>query len=223
MIAARRRPTLLVLAGVNGAGKSSVAGERLRAEGLDYFNPDEATRKLHDSGWSDAEANEQAWRFGRDRLKDAIGDGRNIAIETTLGGRTLPALIAQACETHEVTIWFVGLDSFERHLARVAARVSQGGHAIPESKIRERWDAARKNLIALLPRVHELWVYDNSEECADGASADPVLILHYKAGRIVAPSAKRLRITPDWAKPIVEAAMRIGSGPSAGEDSRSSK
>ncbi|MEO6967385.1 MAG: AAA family ATPase [Rhodanobacteraceae bacterium] len=217
MTAAARRPTLLVLAGVNGAGKSSVAGERLRAAGLDYFNPDEATRRLRDSGWREAEANEQARCFGRDQLKAAISDGSNFAIETTLGGRTLPALIAQACATHEVTIWFVGLDSPERHIARVAARVSQGGHPIPESRIRERWDAARKNLIALLPRVHALWVYDNSEECADGASANPILILHYKAGRIVAPSANRIQATPEWAKPIVEAAMRIASNRRKGE------
>ena len=218
MTAAARRPTLLVLAGVNGAGKSSVAGERLRAEGLDYFNPDETTRKLRDSGWSEAEANEQAWRFGRDRLKAAINDRSNFAIETTLGGRMLPALIAQACATHEVTIWFVGLDSLERHLARVAARVSQGGRAIPESKIRARWNAARKNLIALLPHVHELWVYDNSAECADSSAANPVLLHHYKSGRIVASVASQPQATPDWAKPIVEAAIRSGDDRSADED-----
>lgn len=204
------RPTLLVLAGVNGAGKSSVAGARLRASGLDYYNPDEATRSLRDQGMVDADANAAAWRFGKQRLEDAIGNGRGFAFETTLGGNTMPALIRQACDTHDVTVWFVGLDTPERHLARVQARVAAGGHAIAEHKIRERWDAARRNLIGLLPHLHELRVYDNSVECRQGADgAEPAEVLHCRDGRMLQPVADQMRGTPDWAKPLVEAASRL--------------
>lgn len=202
------RPTLLVLAGVNGAGKSSVAGERLRAAGLDYFNPDEVTRQLCETGFSETEANSQAWRCGCERLKAAISEQHNFAFETTLGGHTIPGLIAHACETHDVTIWFMGLDSPERHIERVTARVAAGGHAIPAQKIRERWDGARANLITLLPLLHELWVYDNSEEQQSGLEAAPSEILHFRRGRIAGPAKNRLRLTPDWAKPIVEVALR---------------
>lgn len=205
-----RRPQLLVLAGVNGAGKSSVAGERLRASGLDYFNPDEVTRQLHEAGLPTTEANALAWREGCDRLRQSIEEGRNFALETTLGGHTIPALIGRACASHDVTVWFVGLDSPERHMARVAARAAAGGHAIPEQKIRARWNAARANLIALLPHLHELWLYDNSAE-STAAAAVPIVLLHWKRDRIVAPARSRLKQTPGWAKPILEAALQLES------------
>lgn len=210
MTARTGRPTLLVLAGVNGAGKSSIAGVRLRASGLDYYNPDEATHLLRDRGMADADANAAAWRFGKQRLEAAIADVESFALETTLGGNTMPALIRCACETHDVTVWFVGLDTPERHIARVQARVAAGGHAIAEAKIRERWDAARRNLIGLLPHLRELHVYDNSRECRRGADeAEPVEVLHCLAGRVLLPTVDRLRHTPDWAKPLVEAASRL--------------
>ena len=204
------RPTLLVLAGVNGAGKSSVAGASLRSQGLDYYNPDEATARLREAGIGAGDANAAAWQHGRRALETAIGQRRNFAFETTLGGKTIPALVARACDSHDVTVWFVGLDNPERHLARVAARVAGGGHDIPADKIRARWDGARRNLIALLPRLHELRVYDNSHEQPDGAAAaNPSLLLHWRGGHIVAPAATRLRHTPGWAKAIVEAARRL--------------
>jgi len=205
-----QRPTLLVLAGVNGAGKSSVAGASLRSQGLDYYNPDEATERLRAAGLGADDANAGAWRHGRDALETAITARRNFAFETTLGGNTIPALIARACDSHRVTVWFVGLDRPERHLARVAARVAAGGHDIPADKIHARWNGARRNLIALLPRLHELRVYDNSHEQPDGAAAaNPSLLLHWRGGRIAAPAASRLRHTPPWAKAIVEAARRL--------------
>ena len=209
-----RRPTLLVLAGVNGAGKSSVAGASLRNQGLDYYNPDEATAHLRAAGMTAGEANASAWQYGRRGLESAIAAGRNFALETTLGGNTIPALIARACDTHDVTLWFVGLDSPERHIARVAARVVAGGHDIPADKIRERWDGARRNLLGLLPGLFELRVYDNSHEQPEGAAAaNPSLLLHWREGRIVAPAMSRLRHTPEWAKPMVEAARRLQDEP----------
>ena len=205
-----RRPTLLVLAGVNGAGKSSVAGLSLRIQVLDYYNPDEATAQLRASGIAAAEAHASAWQNGRRALEAAIEGRRSYALETTLGGNTLPALVARACDSHDVTLWFVGLDSPERHIARVAARVAAGGHDIPADRIRARWDGARRNLVGLLPRLHELRLYDNSHEQPDGAAAaNPSLLLHWRDGRIVAPALTRLRHTPDWAKPVVEAARRL--------------
>jgi hypothetical protein len=86
--------------------------------------------------------------------------------------------------------------------------VADGGHDIPEAKIRQRWEKSRLNLIALLPHLAELKVWDNSAEpdWSTGAPA-PVLLLHLRAGEIVAP--RNLSATPDWAKPIVAAALKL--------------
>ncbi|HST45129.1 MAG TPA: hypothetical protein VLK29_07885 [Luteimonas sp.] len=203
------RPSLLVLAGVNGAGKSSVAGAWLRGQALDYYNPDEATALLKAQGVAAQDANAAAWAHGRDRLVDATVRRQAFAFETTLGGSTIPALIRRACDSHDVTLWFVGLDSPERHLARIAARVLSGGHDIPEARVRARWDGARRNLVALMPYLFELRVYDNSVEQTDATLAQPALLLHVQRRRIKAPTARVLRDTPAWARPLVEAARQL--------------
>ncbi|MDQ0007894.1 putative ABC-type ATPase [Luteibacter jiangsuensis] len=204
------RPVLYVLAGVNGAGKSSIGGYRLRQAGLDWFDPDTFARELvADTGCAQVEANAAAWNEGMRRLDEAVACGTVHAFETTLGGNTVPAKIADATRTHDVLMWFCGLSSPERHVARVAARVAAGGHDIPEAKIRERYVAALENLIALLPAIALLQVYDNSVDVARGeAIPDPLLVAEIARGRLVSPSdIDVLRRTPDWAKPILEAAL----------------
>ena len=185
----------------------------MRRDGANYFNPDEATRRIRHlhPDVSEAEANGRAWEYGRTLLERAIEGRLTFAFETTLGGHTMTALLELALdEGLDVGVWFVGLDSPERHIARVKARVSQGGHAIPEEKIRERYDASRANLLRLLPRLAELRLFDNSAEAdpATGHTPEPLLVLHMKRGRIVAmcPPAD----VPGWAKPIVAAALRRG-------------
>lgn len=205
------RPSIFVLAGTNGAGKSSVAGSAFRAGGWDYFNPDEATRQIQeaDPEIGLAEANSLAWLHGKRLLERAIASGRRFAFETTLGGNTIPALLARANDSGlAVRIWFVGLDSPERHIARVQARVARGGHDIPEGKIRERFDRSRENLIRLLPHLTELRLFDNSEEGdpAQGVVPKPRLILHALDGRIV--ETCDAADVPGWAKSIVVAALR---------------
>ena len=94
-------------------------------------------------------------------------------------------------------------------MARVKARVAAGGHDIPEDKIRERYESSRVNLIALLPRLSSLVVYDNSTEVGRGEEVpDPVLILFCTSERYFSPNtAEAIAATPDWAKPLVEAAL----------------
>jgi len=210
--AALARPFILVLAGVNGAGKSSVGGAMLAEHGLAWFNPDTYARELMAQlGLERAEANGRAWEHGRSRLHAAIVDRRNYAFETTLGGTTIPELLAKATNSHDVVMLFCGLASAELHIQRVRLRVANGGHDIPENKIRERWVASRANLIKLLPRLSRLQVFDNSTEAAVGQDIpDPVLVLEMIGGRMVFPgrdSIEALNATPEWARPIVQAAI----------------
>ena len=205
-------PRIYVLAGVNGAGKSSIGGAAFRSSGADYYNPDEAARELMDAqpGLALAEANAAAWQTGRTLLEFAIKNRLDFVFETTLGGNTIPRLLAEAAKSGiEILVWYVGLESPELHVERVAARVLRGGHPIPEEMIRQRYERSRLNLVQLLPFLSALRVYDNSADAepeADGLPA-PRLLLHLKAGRILEP--EDLSQTPDWAKPIVAAALQL--------------
>jgi predicted ABC-type ATPase len=208
----KSRPVLYVLAGVNGAGKSSVGGHLLERAGLSWFNPDTYARELiAQSGCEQAQANAAAWQEGMRRLDEALEHGSNYAFETTLGGRTVPARIEAAARTHDVLIWFCGLSSPEQHIARVKARVASGGHDIPEAKIRERYPAALENLIALMPYLAHLQVYDNSVDVARGkAIPDPALVAEMASGKLVWPDdLESLERTPEWAKPLLEAALLL--------------
>lgn len=206
------RPRILVLAGVNGAGKSSIGGDMLHQAGIPWFNPDTFTRELVAATGSPlADANAAAWQEGLRRLNAALAHGEDYAFETTLGGNTIAARLGDASESHDVLMWFCGLDSPEHHMARVRLRVSHGGHDIPEAKIRERYRTSIANLVALLPHLSRLQVYDNSRDAAPGTPvADPRLLLQMEGGRIAWPTdADTLRATPDWAKPILEAALSM--------------
>jgi len=212
MPAKRAPPVIFVLAGVNGAGKSSVGGAILEERGLEWFNPDAFSRERVAQGIGKDEADAEAWAYGKSRLEGAIAGGTDFAFETTLGGNTITALLAKAAATHDVFMIFCGLDSVERHIARVALRVRHGGHDIPEQRIRERWTNARRNLISLLPHLKALQVFDNSLEAAPGETIpEPRLVLEMEDGRVLHPAQgdlAALKATPGWSKPIVEAALR---------------
>ena len=203
-------PCLYVLAGTNGAGKSSLAGAMFSETGGEYFNPDDAAKMIRAAN-PDLRANvanSVAWHQGKRLLERAIARLANFAFETTLGGTTITALLARAMSLGiEVRIWYVGLNSPELHIARVRSRRAAGGHDVPEARIRSRYDRSRLNLIRLLPKLTELRVYDNSKEAdpAKGSAPEPILLLHLVRGKIVnAYAAARV---PHWAKPILAAAF----------------
>jgi predicted ABC-type ATPase len=208
------RPFIFVLAGVNGAGKSSVGGAMLKDQGLEWFNPDSFARELvRKLRLETAEANARAWAHGKSRLEAAIANRTNHAFETTLGGATVSALLGQASKTHSIAMLYCGLDSPELHIARVRQRVAQGGHPISEEKIRQRWDSSRLNLIKLLPRLARLQVFDNSASVGPGQDVpDPMLVLDVENGQVEIPDhldAVAMGAVPPWARPVVEAAIRL--------------
>lgn len=203
-----------MLAGVNGAGKSSLLGSLLREDGATWFNPDAFTRALVEQGWTLEDANAQAWQEGVRRLRQAMADGSDYAFETTLGANTIPRLLREACAQHTVAIWFCGLSTVELHIERVAARVAAGGHAIAKHKIRERFDASRANLIALLPHLSVLHVYDNSAPADAAGQVAPLLVLEADRSGLQYPQTpEELAQVPDWAKPIVMAALETRGMP----------
>ncbi len=209
---APERPRIYVLAGVNGAGKSSLAGAAFRASGADYYNPDETARALMTANpaLSQTDANGTAWQLGKGLLEKAIAGRLDFAFETTLGADTIPGLLANgAAQGVEVHIWYAGLFSPELHIERVRGRVRKGGHDIPEADIRRRFERSRINLIHLLPKLAALRVYDNSADAdpAAGKAPAPRLLLHMEQGKILGPAD--LSHTPEWAKPIVAAALKL--------------
>jgi len=105
-------------------------------------------------------------------------------------------------------VWYIGLATPELHVERVRARVRRGGHPILEADIRRRFEHSRLNLVHLMPKLAALRVYDNSAPAdpAAGRRPTPVLVLDVERGKILNP--RDLPRAPQWAKPIVAAAMK---------------
>ena len=216
----QRYGSIFVLAGCNGAGKSSIGGAALLESGVRFYNPDEAARKIAAANAhlnpppTMGEVNAAAWSQGRTLLERAIDRHLDFAFETTLGGQTMSGLLERAAgEGLAVHGWFAGLTNVVLHVDRVRQRVARGGHDIPREKIVERYDGGRKNLVRLLPRLASLRVYDNSAEADPGRGLTPAprLLLHCVERKIIAPTKLRslLADAPQWAKPIVAAALDL--------------
>lgn len=183
-----------------------------RKVGQEFFNPDIAAREARQEfpEINQEEANAKAWQAGRQLLETAISERRDFAFETTLGGNTMTELLAEAADTGiDVHIWYVGLETVELHIERVRLRVAQGGHDIPETKIRQRYDRSRLNLLRLLPKLTELRLFDNTAERDERTQRwpEPKLLLHWRRGRSV--SQYDLQEMPEWAKPILQTAMEL--------------
>jgi predicted ABC-type ATPase len=198
---------ITVIAGVNGAGKSSIAGAHITAHGGQYFNPDEYCRDLlaRTPSMTEGDANAQAWRTGFDLLQRAIASGDSFTFETTLGGDTISNTLEEAMKSGTpVRILYTGLNSPELHIERVAARVSKGGHHIPEEKIRQRWIGSILNMERLIPLCAAVRVFDNSQPAEDG-QPNLVLLFAMDGDDFISPPVHPM---PEWAKPLALAASK---------------
>ena len=203
--------TIHVFAGVNGSGKSSILGEFIRSQGGSYFNPDSYTKALMtaDPALSLGEAQSEAWLFGKNELTKACEGQTAFAFETTLGGKTMTDILLRAAKSGtRVSVYYIGLNSVELNIKRVAERVERGGHDIPIEKIKKRWEDSLLNIIRLLPHLNELLVYDNSKSVKKGASPAPKRLIKITEGTIEGGSNSLLRNGfPEWAQPIAMEAI----------------
>lgn len=165
------QPRILIIAGPNGAGKTTFAREFLPNEaGCPIFvNADLIAAGL--APFSPETAAVQAARLMLHELRRHAASGTSFAFETTLSGRSYLRLIEQwQAAGYRVKLIFLRLASPEEAVARVAQRVRQGGHNIPEAVIRRRFEAGLSNFHQLYaPRVNAWMLYDN-------AGTQPVLM-----------------------------------------------
>jgi predicted ABC-type ATPase len=162
---------VIIIAGPNGAGKTTFAREFLphEADCPVFVNAD-----LIAAGLAPFAPETAAVRAGRLMLQELdrhFAARESFAFETTLSGRSYVQHIrAWQAAGYRVKLIFLQLDSAEEAIARVAQRVRQGGHDIPEATIRRRFAAGRQNFERLYAPLVDAWVlYDN-------AGATPVLL-----------------------------------------------
>jgi len=162
--AVANRKRIVIIAGPNGAGKTTFAREFLpnEADCPNFINAD-----LIAAGLSPFVPDLAAFKAGRLMLEAMAGyvrRGESFAFETTLSGLTYARMIPNwQADGYSVTLIFLSLPNEEMALARVAARVAQGGHNVPETVVRRRFTAGADNFVRYKLLVNNWQLYDNSD------------------------------------------------------------
>ena len=166
--------TLYIIAGCNGAGKTTAAFTILPEiwHCKEFVNADEIARGL--SPLNPESVAMQAGRIMLERIEELLSQGISFSIETTLATRSYVQLVKRAQdEGYPVTLLFFWLNSPEVAIQRVAKRVSEGGHNIPTDVIRRRYQLGLHNFFNLYKDVVDTWtLVDNASNPRQIIAAD---------------------------------------------------
>lgn len=188
--ALNRRPIVVAIAGPNGAGKTTFFHSHLGLSGLRFVNADVLAAELELGAYEAARlANalrialvERRESFVFETVfSDPIGDKVNFLAETVQLG-------------YEVLLCYIGLASPDQSIDRVAMRVSQGGHDVPDEKLAARFPRSLTNLRLAMKQLPHVLVYDNSD-----LRTPYQLIAACESGRII----QFEKPTPTWFAPFL--------------------
>lgn len=177
------KPRLIVVAGPNGSGKTSITQQLLMHEWMDgcvYVNPDFIARDEF-GDWNAPDAVMQAAKRAAEIREDCLTEGRSLAFETVLSAPDKMDFIRRAGDAgFFVRLFFVGTDDPSINAKRVAMRVMEGGHDVPIRKIIGRYTKSLAYCSVVAWLADRTYVYDNS---VDDARAR--LLFRASKGRLI--------------------------------------
>lgn len=157
---------LYVFAGPNGSGKSTIISQYIRSyrlEEIEYVCPDIYASKLFNDVEDIKERYLKAIKFSEYKREKLLENNQPLIMETVLSRADKLDFIEKAkASGYEIIAVFIATDSPEINISRVKQRVLQGGHDVPEDKLRERFVKSINNLEYLSKLSDEIYVYDNT-------------------------------------------------------------
>lgn len=154
-----KRPLIIALAGSNGAGKSTFYDSYLADGGLRFINADELSASL---GMLPYDAAELAASIRR----ELVSQRESFIFETVLSdpvGEKVDQLASYEALGYTVVLIFIRIESPDESIKRVAMRASQGGHDVPDAKLRARFARIQANLQRAIQRLPHVIVYSNED------------------------------------------------------------
>lgn len=152
---------LWILAGGNGAGKSTFYDRYLKTKGLSFVNADRLAKEI--SSKQDAKVIRAAQKQAMKACLQKILDGETFCFETVFSHPSKLDLIKTAkSKGYEVNLVFIHLERHELNAARVFQRVENGGHNVPYEKIKSRIPRSIENLKLAIRLVDNVALVDNS-------------------------------------------------------------
>ena len=155
--ALNKRPVIVAIAGPNGAGKTTFFHSHLREAGLRFLNADDIARELGISAYEAAEITGALRR-------ELVRQRESFVFETVFSdpvGEKLAFLVDAVAAGYNVVLCFIGIADPETSEARIAMRVSQGGHDVPSEKLAGRFRRTIKNLKTAIQTLPIVLIFDN--------------------------------------------------------------
>ncbi len=170
MVANKHKPVLIVIAGPNGSGKTTITSKILKHEWMEdalYVNPDQVAQDRF-GDWNSKEAVMQAVEYCEKQREDCLLDGKSLIFETVLSSENKVAFIRRAREAgFFIRIFFVATSHPSINAARIAQRVMEGGHDVPITKVISRYYKSILNCKRCASLADRVYIYDNSVDDAD--------------------------------------------------------
>lgn len=171
------KPTLYIIAGCNGAGKTTASYSVLPnlLQCREFVNADEIAKGL--SPFNPTSVAIEAGKLMLQRIEVLLSQKKTFAIETTLATRSYASLVKRAHRFgYQVILLFFWLSSPEIAIERVAKRVSEGGHNIPTETIIRRYWLGLQNFFNIFTPIVDLWIfYENIDNTIKLASSEGVI------------------------------------------------
>ena len=161
-----RRPVLHVVAGPNGAGKTTLYELWIRRAHpeAEFVNADQLAQKRFGHPARTLKESQTGQRLAEDRRRELMAQGKSLVTESTFSHPSKLDLMRDARALgYELRVYHVNVRSVELSVARVAQRVQQGGHPVPEDKIRERYVRNQELIRDAVRMAEKARVFDNSK------------------------------------------------------------
>ena len=192
------KPEMIIIAGPNGSGKTTVTQKFLRhewSEGVLYINPDQIANDVF-GDWNSRDAVFKAANYCTVLREKCLKEKASFVFETVLSGDDKIDFILRAKEAgFFIRIFFIATNHPSINASRIANRVMEGGHDVPISKIISRYYKSISNCEIVSKIADRLYVYDNS---LDGEDAQ--ILFRLTNGELV---KQYTTIIPDWAQHIL--------------------
>jgi len=184
---------LWLLAGGNGAGKSTFYDKNLASKGIQFVNADQISKNIYAD--KDEKSSYKAATIAEKIREDLLEQGITFCYETVFSHESKIDFVNEAVSLdYEVVLVYIHLEDPKLNEARVHQRITEGGHAVPIEKIYSRIPRTIKHVAEILPIVSEARLLDNSYH------SDPFkTIAIVKEGRLIS----KVDSLPDWAKDIL--------------------
>ncbi|MDE6257660.1 MAG: zeta toxin family protein [Muribaculaceae bacterium] len=163
-----KKPELIVIAGPNGSGKTTITQQFLHhewSEGIEYINPDQVAKDTF-GDWNSQESVLKAANYCEEWRERCLKDKVSFVFETVFSADDKIDFILRAKEAgFFVRIFFIATKHPSINASRIANRVLEGGHDVPITKIISRYFKSIMNCEIIADKVDRLYVYDNSIDC----------------------------------------------------------